>query len=247
MPAAGIVLSQRLAERLQVQNGGLVHIEWLNGGRRQTEVRVSGIIKDFMGVSAWMSRQQMQTLTGDPDVISGAWLALNDMDNPELYTALQAMPLVAGVMSPDFMLETFDREMARSMLVSSAFLFGFAAVIAIGIIYNNARISLSERGRELASLRVMGFHRHEVARLLLGEQAVVTLLAIPLGAAIGYWLSWLIAQNMGNDTFRLPLVVSGQTYTMAIVIIVLASLFSGWAVRRRLDQLDLIEVLKTRE
>jgi putative ABC transport system permease protein len=186
-------------------------------------------------------------LTGDPDVISGAWLTVSDMNNQALYTVLQEMPLVAGVMSPAFMLESFNREMARSMLVSSMFLLGFAALIAIGIIYNNARISLSERGRELASLRVMGFHRHEVARLLLGEQTVVTLMAIPLGAAIGYGLSWLIAQNMGNDTFRMPLVVSMQTYVTAIVIIVVASLFSGLAVRRRLDRIDLIGVLKTRE
>ena len=247
MPASGIVLSERLAERLQVANGDLVNLEWLGGRRRYTEARVSGIVKDFMGVSAWMNRSEMQLLTGDPDVISGAWLSVSDMNNPALYEALQEMPLVAGVMSPDFMLETFDQEMARSMLVSSAFLLGFASIIAIGIIYNNARISLSERGRELASLRVMGFHRREVARLLLGEQAVVTLLAIPVGTGIGYFLAWLIAQNMGNDTFRIPFVVSVQTCITAIVIIVLASFLSGLAVRRRLDRIDLIEVLKTRE
>ena len=247
MPASGIVLSERLAERLQVANGDLVNLEWLGGRRRYTEARMSGIVKDFMGVSAWMNRSEMQLLTGDPDVISGAWLSVSDMNNPALYEALQEMPLVAGVMSPDFMLETFDQEMARSMLVSSAFLLGFASIIAIGIIYNNPLISLSERGRELASLRVMGFHRREVARLLLGEQAVVTLLAIPVGTGIGYFLVWLIAQNMGNDTFRIPFVVSVQTCITAIVIIVLASLLSGLAVRRRLDRIDLIRVLKTRE
>ena len=247
MPASGIVLSERLAERLQVANGDLVNLEWLGGRRRYTEARMSGIVKDFMGVSAWMNRSEMQLLTGDPDVISGAWLSVSNMNNPALYEALQELPLVAGVMSPDFMLETFDQEMARSMLVSSAFLLGFASIIAIGIIYNNPLISLSERGRELASLRVMGFHRREVARLLLGEQAVVTLLAIPVGTGIGYFLAWLIAQNMGNDTFRIPFVVSVQTCITAIVIIVLASLLSGLAVRRRLDRIDLIRVLKTRE
>jgi putative ABC transport system permease protein len=247
MPASGIVLSQRLAERLRVSNGDPVNIEWLVGSRQEAEVRVSGIIRDFMGVSAWMSRDQMKALTGDPDVISGAWLAVSDMENPALYEALQEIPLVAGVMSPDFMLQSFDQEMARSMLVSSMFLLGFASIIAVGIIYNNARISLSERGRELASLRVMGFHRSEVSRLLLGEQAVVTILALPLGAGIGYLLSWMIARNMGNDTFRIPLVISAQTYVSAILIIVIASLLSGMAVRRRLDRIDLIEVLKTRE
>jgi putative ABC transport system permease protein len=154
---------------------------------------------------------------------------------------------MAGVASPETMLTTFEEEMAKSLLVSSAFLLGFASVIAIGVIYNGARISLSERGRELASLRVMGFHRQEVAVLLLGEQAIVTLLAIPIGCFVGYGISGAIASGIETDAFRIPFIADPQTYLVASMLIIFAAVVSGLAVRRRLDKFDLVEVLKTRE
>ena len=124
---------------------------------------------------------------------------------------------------------------------------GFAAVISVGVIYNGARIALSERGRELASLRVMGFHRREVATLLLGEQGIITVLAIPLGWLIGYGLAYFMVMGLQTDTFRVPFVISMRTYGVAALITVLAAALSAMVVRRRLDSLDLISVLKTRE
>ena len=130
---------------------------------------------------------------------------------------------------------------------NDGFLVGFASVIAVGVIYNGARIALSERGRELASLRVMGFHRREVATLLLGEQAVVTLIAIPLGWLIGYGLAYLMVESLQTDTFRIPYVIAARTYWVAALITIVAAAASAFVVRRRLDSLDLISVLKTRE
>jgi putative ABC transport system permease protein len=154
---------------------------------------------------------------------------------------------VAGVAEPENMLASFEQELAETILISAGFLVGFASIIAIGVIYNGARISLSERGRELASLRVLGFHRREVAILLLGEQALVTLMAIPVGYVLGYSLSNLIASSIETDAYRIPFIAEIGTYTLATSIVIISAVASGWAVRRRLDNFDLVAVLKTRE
>ena len=123
----------------------------------------------------------------------------------------------------------------------------FAVVIAFGVIYNSARIALAERGRELASLRVLGFTRGEIAYILLGELAVLTLAAIPLGLVAGRWMCHYIASTMQNDLFRVPVVLAPQTYAFAVTVVLVSALLSGLAVRSRLDKLDLVAVLKTPE
>ena len=148
---------------------------------------------------------------------------------------------------PGALLANFDKTIARTIGTSTAILIFFACVIAFGVAYNGARIALSERGRELASLRVLGFTKREVAVMLLGEQALLVALAIPLGCALGWGLSWLITWAIDTELMRLPLVISGRTYARASIIIVIAAFLSGLLVIRRLRRLDLIEVLKTRE
>src|SRR5690606_34333941 len=127
------------------------------------------------------------------------------------------------------------------------FMVGFSAVIAMAVVYNGARVALSERGRELASLRVLGFSRQEGAVLLLGEQGVVTLTAIPLGWVIGYFLAALVVGGVDTESYRIPLVVSASTYLYSAGATLLAAVVSAWLVRRRLDRLDIVSVLKTRE
>jgi putative ABC transport system permease protein len=247
LPADGLVLSRMLANRLQVGTGDWLHVQMLEGQRQQQPVRVAGVVDDFMGVTAYMDINALHRLSGEHGLISGAWLSVTQDERANLYQMLKNMPMVAGVASPADMLASFETQMAQNIFISVGFLAGFASVIAIGVIYNGARIALSERGRELASLRVMGFHRREVAILLLGEQAVITLFAIPMGWLIGYGLAWLVVQGMATDMFRIPYVVNPQTWLYSALITLAAALASGIAVRRRLDQFDLISVLKTRE
>lgn len=247
VPAEGVVLSQVLARRLHVQTGDWLIAEMLEGRRQSKRVRVTGIVEDFLGVTAYMDLAALHGLSGEQDVISGAYLSVQADERDNLYRQLKQVPAVAGVASPASMLASFERELARNIFISVGFLVGFASVIAVGVIYNGARIALSERGRELASLRVMGFHRREVATLLLGEQAVVTLIAIPLGWLIGYGLAYLMVESLQTDTFRIPYVIAARTYWVAALITIAAAAASAFVVRRRLDSLDLISVLKTRE
>lgn len=247
LPADGLVLSRVLAQRLDADAGDWLHVQMLEGQRRQQQVQVTGVVDDFMGVSAYMDIEALHRLSAEQGLISGAYLSVASDERVRLYQTLKQMPMVAGVGSPADMLASFETQMAQNIFISVGFLVGFASVIAVGVIYNGARIALSERGRELASLRVMGFHRREVAVLLLGEQALVTLFAIPMGWLIGYGLAWLVVQGMATDMFRIPYVVNPQTWLYSALITMAAAFASGIAVRRRLDHVDLISVLKTRE
>lgn len=247
VPATGVVLSALLAERLGVTTGDELIAEMLEGKRRTSTLIVSGIIEDFLGLSAYMNMEALWQLSGEANVISGAFLAVDELSLDAIQRQLKEIPVVTGVASPSNMLRSFEEQLAEGILIASGFLLGFACVIAVGVIYNAARISLSERGRELASLRVMGFHRSEVAWLLLGEQGMITLLAIPMGWFIGYSLSYAITSGLQTDIYRIPFIVEPRTYLLSALLIVLAAIASGWVVRRRLDRIKLVEVLKTRE
>jgi putative ABC transport system permease protein len=166
---------------------------------------------------------------------------------PTLYQRLKRLPAVAGVSFRQSVLQSFNDTAAQNMRVFVQVLVVFACIITLSVIYNAARIALSERGRELASLRVMGFTRAEIAVILLGEQAIITLMAIPVGFTLGFGICALMPLAYDSELFRLPLVVTKHTYAFAFLVVIIAALISGLIVRRRLDHLDLIAVLKTRE
>lgn len=247
LPLEGVVLSAFVADELAVSPGETVAVEVLNGRRGSGVLPVTRVVDDFMGASAYISLSGLRRLSGDGAVISGAYLETDPDAGGGLNAQLKRTPAVASVGSPGTMLESFREQLEGSLFVSIGFMLGFASVISVAVIYNGTRIALSERGRELASLRVLGFTRHEVARLLLGEQAVITAVAIPIGCLIGYGLAGATLAGLESETYRVPLVVSARTYLFAGGATVAAAAASGWLVRRRLDRLDLISVLKTRE
>ena len=247
LPLEGVLMSAFLAQSLAVTPGDTLDAEVLGGSRARGQLLVAGLVDDFLGSSAYVTLEVLERLTGDGPVRSGAYLTVDERFEASLNDRLKNTPSVASVASPATMLESFQEQLEGSLLVSVAFMLAFASIISVAVIYNGTRIALSERGRELASLRVLGFTRREVARLLLGEQAVITLLAIPLGCALGYALAASVVAAMDSETYRIPLVVSPRTYVLAGVATLVSAGVSGWLVRRRLDRIDLISVLKTRE
>jgi putative ABC transport system permease protein len=247
LPPEGLVLSQMLAEKLGVSAGDGVDVEVLEGARRRETVRVTGVVEDFIGVSAYMQLDALHRLARGPEVVTGAFMAVEASARAELSAELKELPVVASVASPADMLRSFEEQLAESLFVSVFFMLAFSGVIAVAVVYNGARIALSERGRELASLRVLGFSQNEVAVLLLGEQGLITLAAIPLGWVIGYLLAAGLVAGVATESYRIPLVVSAQTYMYSAGATLVAAIVSGWIVRRRLDRMDLVEVLKTRE
>lgn len=247
VPHHGVVVSSILAAGLGVSTGDELRVEALDGHRRTRSMTVVDIVDDLFGSAVYATPETLRGLTRAGPQYSMALLTVESGAIPDVSQRLQRTPSVASVSSPSRMFESFQEQLDESLLVGVTFLVAFASVISVAVIYNGTRIALSERGRELASLRVLGFTRGEVAALLFGEQAFVTALGIPVGWALGYGLAALVTTSMASETYRIPLVVSLDTYAWSAVITVAASIGSALLVRGRLNRLDLIAVLKTRE
>lgn len=247
IPDRGIVLSNKLAQLLQVGIGASVDVEVLQGNRRQARVRVAAITFENVGLSAYMDQRALATLMGEPGVLTAVQGMVDQLLLPRLLAKLKDIPAVATVSTRQQAITSLREIMAKSMTIVIDFYIGLGAVIAFGVIYNAARISLSERGRELATLRVLGFTRAEAIYILLGELALLVVVALPLGCLMGYGLGWLMAAAMETKLFRVPFVVLPSTFGIAMFITLVSAGLSAAAVAWRISRLDLIAVLKTRE
>ena len=247
LPPGGLLLSQKLAEILAVGVGDWVQLEVLEGKKPIRQAMVAGTLQDFAGLSVYMNLEALRQLMREGPVVTGAHLLVDPAYETRLYRKLKETPQVATVTVKQHAIDSFDQTVAENLRVMKTINLLFACVIAVGVVYNSARISLSERSRELATLRVIGFTRREISAILLGELAVVTLAAIPVGLVCGYYFALWMTQAFDQELFRFPLVISRFTYTFAAVVVLAASLVSGLIVRRRLDELDLVAVLKSRE
>jgi putative ABC transport system permease protein len=183
----------------------------------------------------------------EADNLSGAVVEVDPAQVDALYRRLKAVPAVAGVAVTQAVLDSFNTTIEQNMNLIVFFNVLFSSVIAIGVVYNAARISLSERSRELASLRVLGFTRGEISAILLGELAILTMVAVPLGLMLGYALAALLVSALNTELYRFPFVVSSRTYAWSAITVLVASILSGLVVRRKLDRLDLVAVLKAPE
>jgi len=247
LPSEGLMLSTKLAEVLGVGPGDTITVEVLEGERPVRQVPVVRLVDEWIGLSAYMDSRALNRLMREGETVSGAYLAVDPKYATQLYSLIKRTPAVAGAAFRERMLASFLETIAQSLTISTTVLIVFACVIAFAMVYNSARVALSERGHELASLRVLGFTQREVSVMLLGEQALLTLAAMPLGFAIGLGICALLAQLMNTELYRMPLVVSGHTYAFAFLVIVGAVGLSGLLILRRLYNLDLVSVLKTRE
>ena len=248
LPSAGLVLSGALADGAAAScPGSMVDVEVLEGRRVTRRVVVAGVVDEYLGLSAYMTADAVHALLQEGGIVSGAHLLIDPRAEADLFRRIKVMPAVAGVALTRAMLESFNETMGEQMGVMITFNVLFASIIAFGVVYNAARVSLSERSRELASLRVLGFTRVEISAILLGELAVLVLTAVPIGLAIGYGLAALVVSMFQTEMYRFPVVVSARTYAAAIMVTLTAAAVSGFIVRRQLDHLDLVGVLKTRE
>lgn len=247
LPPDGLVLSRKLAQILGVDRGDVLRVEVLQGARPVREVVVADVVKEYMGTAAYMEIGSLRRLLGESDTLSGGFMTVDPSRLDALYTALKETPIVAGVALKGAALESFEETFAENINVMIFFNVLFAGIIACGVVYNAARMSLSERSRELASLRVIGFTRAEISSILLGELAVLTCIAIPVGLLVGYGLAALVVTLFDTELYSFPLAISARTYALSTLAVLTATVLSGLIVRRKLDTLDLVEVLKTRE
>jgi putative ABC transport system permease protein len=247
LPEEGIVLTKKLAEILGVSAGDTLTAETLTGKRKTISIAVTSIIDEPIGTFSYMSNAALARAIAEPQTASGAFLAVDPRQATELYRTLKSVPAVSSVNLREATLQSFLSTVAENMRINTIVIVAFACVIAVGVVYNSARIALSEHAVELASLRILGFTRGEVGRMLLGEQGLLTLAAIPFGCLLGYGLSALLSDLLSQELFRIPLVVSARTFLLSIGVVLLSAAASGYLVWRKVQKLDLIEVLKTRE
>jgi putative ABC transport system permease protein len=247
LPAEGLLISRMLGQILDVEAGDSIQVEVLESHRPRREVVVTGLVDDSMGLQAYMRLDALRRMLREGGTISGAAVTVDPAALDRFYHDVKTMPAVAGVALREAALQNFRDTMAETMNLSIFFNVLFAGIIAFGVVYNSARVSLSERSRELASLRVLGFTRAEISLILLGELALLTIAALPLGAVIGYLLGRLIIAGFSNEVYRMSFVVSPSTVAWTFLVVIAATCVSGLMVRRRLDRLDLVAVLKTRE
>lgn len=247
LPESGIALSEMLASVLEAKVGDIVELELLERDRRRVEVPVTAVIQGYIGLMAYMDLRAINALMREGALISGVHIAYDESERDRLMTRLKETPVASFIALQPISLQKFRETLAQNILVQMTVFVALAAIIAFGVVYNFARISLSEQGREMASLRVLGFTKGEVSAILLSELAVVTLVAQPLGWAIGYGIAHATIAGFESELYRVPLIVERNVYAYASIVVILSAIISALVVRRRIDGLDLVEVLKTRE
>jgi len=243
----GLMLSSKLADMLDAGRGDRLRVEVLEGKRRVLDIPVTAIVESYIGTPTYMDLAALNRLMDEGPRVSSVDLQIDGAHAATLYDELKDLPAVSGITLWSVAVQSFRDTMAETVNIVLFFYIGFGGAIAFGVAYNSARISLAERGRELASLRVLGLTRFEVSYILLGELVILALIALPVGCLIGYGLAGLMVTMMETELFRIPLVIAPSTYGLACSVVLGATLVSGLLVRRRIDTLDLIEVLKTRE
>ena len=246
-PRNGILLSERLAQHLEVQPGDLVTVEFLSGRRETHEIPVTGIITSYIGLAAYIEIGALDKLMRRAPRIGMANLSLDAVYKDDFHAAVKELPGLAGTVMLGDTLKSFQETIQQNITISTVIYMTIAVLITVGVTYNSARIQLSERARDLASLRILGFSKAKISYILIGETALLALVAQPLGWLLGYWLAAAMVAGFESDLYTIPLVLNRDTFTWSSVVVLIAASVSALLVRRRLDNLNLIQVMKTRE
>jgi putative ABC transport system permease protein len=247
LPPYGIVISSKLAEVLGARVGDDITVEFLEGKQRVKSVPLAGLADDFAGIASYMELNALNRLMDEGDVITGASFKVDDARRGEFLASLKEIPRVSWVAVKNSLRENFRQTTAASIRLFQMIYMVFATVVAFGVVYNNARISLAERARELATLRVIGFTQREVGGVLITELVLLAMLAVPLGLLLGTGFASVILGAVNTETVRLPLVLTLSNYAFAAMVVAIASVFSGWVVLQKLKNLDLVGALKAPE
>ncbi len=247
LPPDGLLISAKLAEILGAKPGDRLILEVQEGRRPTCEATIQGLITDYAGLAAYMDVEALRRLMREGPTVSGAYLTVDRSRWGEFLDAVKESPRIAALGIKDAVRTSFRKSTAEMIGLVQGLYFTFSIVVAFGVVYNSARIALSERSLELATLRVLGFTHREVAAVLIGELALLTLIALPIGLVIGSLLAQGIVGTASTESVRLPLVLTARTYAMAVLIVLLSAGFSFAVVSRRIYRLDLLGVLKARD
>ncbi len=247
IPRDGVVVASALAEKLQIGVGDNIHIKLLEGRRPNVSLPVVDVIETYIGMPVYMALNALNRVMKEPQQVDMVHLKVDQNQQQQLFKTLKQTPKVSAVMVKQGAVQTFEDTLAETILIFASFFTMFACALAFGLVYNSTRIALSERGRELATLRVLGFSNAEISYILLGEMALFIVVSLPLGCVAGYGLARLIVSLMDNELYRVPVIIFPDSYGWSMSIILLAAVVSATIVQSKISRLNLLEVLKTRE
>nr|MCU0890577.1 ABC transporter permease [Sandarakinorhabdus sp.] len=247
LPADGLMLSRQLADKLGIAVGENVRVEMLGGRRTQALMPVTAIVDEYIGARAYAAQATLARLTRDGATSGTALLRIDPAARASILARLKAMPMVLGVSEKAASVAKFERMIDDNLLTMIVFFVGFAGAITVGVVYNSARIILSERAHELATLRVLGYFRSEVGLVLVGELALLVAAAVPFACVIGNLLARLMVALFSSDLFRLPFAPARASYGWSVLVVLAAAMLTALVVARRVQQLDMVRVLKARE
>lgn len=247
LPPEGLLISKSVADRLGLRPGDAGVLRVLEGRRRVVSLPVSGTVEDFTGSTVYMDLDALWAVLGEGGAVTGLWLTIGENEQERVLATLREAPSVAGFQLKEASMEGFRATVDRNLRIVRRFLLSFAVVIAFGVVYNSVQVSMSERSRDLATMRVIGFGRREVALVQLGELWLVVGLSVPAGLLVGRWMAWLAARAGGSDLIRLPFVVERSTYAAAALVVIFSALLCSVLVVRRVRRLDYLGALKARE
>jgi putative ABC transport system permease protein len=245
--ADGLIISAKFAQVLGARVGDQLVVESLEGRRNVQTIRLAGLAEDFTGIAAYLDRTAVNRFLGEGDIITGASFTIDMAKRGEFLRAVKEIPRISWIVIKESMRQSFRQTTAQMMGMLTTLYLTMAVIVAFGVIYNNARISLAERARELATLRVIGMTQREVGAVIVIELAVLAVLAVPVGLLLGTGFATVIVHSVNTETVRLPLVFTSYTYTFAVLVVATASALSALVVLRKLKQLDLIGALKAPE
>jgi len=246
-PGGGIAISRHVAEELHAKLGDTITVEVMQERRPIRDLPITQIVEQYMGFGSYMSLENVNELMLEGPMVSAVHVLADARNLDDLYRHLKNMPGVAGIAMTTAALTGFRTTMANTMYVVISFYIGFASLIAVGVLYNSARIAFSERAHVLASLRVLGFTSAETIYILLGELGILTLLALPVGCILGYGLARVMSPMLKTDMYSFPMIINPSTYALAMLVVICSAVLCGTIVARRVHYLDLITVLKARD
>jgi len=247
LPQYGVAMPQMLADILDIKISDYIEVELLDGSDKKLKLQVSQIIQQFMGLGVYMEISSLNKALGESSLSNGANISFDSNKTDELFLIVKTTPAIAGITLLRKSLQMLRQTFGESIGIMRDVMVVLATIIVFGVVYNSMRIQLSERARELASLRVLGFTKREVSIILLSEIFILTMLAIPIGLLFGYSWAGLLAHEYQTELFRMPLIIERSTYGFSALIVFIAMLISAFIVQRRISKLDLIAVLKTRD
>ncbi|XDD50691.1 ABC transporter permease [Leptospira sp. WS92.C1] len=246
-PSSGIFINSNVAQKLGITTGSQIHMEILEGSRKKIIVRVDGLVDELLGQGAYMDLTSVNQLLGEGDSVNLIALRTDSKEQIGLLSRLKDVPKISGVTTREGSLKIFKDTMSRSVLATTVILFLFASIIAVGVVYNTAMITLSERVFELGSLRILGFTKEEVFRILAGELGFEIITSLPVGCLLGYLFAYLLMNTVETEGFKIPLIISYKTYVIAIMTTSVTSVLSYFILYSKIKKMDLLSILKIRE